>query len=364
MSLRKPGNALNAQIYDEACAWFVEMRAGDVDDVNRRHFDSWLRKSPEHLRAYLEISEIWDDAPLVRSERTGSQEILINRANEGGEVFPLRPAVSRCRETGNPRVISGYVRGWRYAPRPLATAAVVALAVVGASLAYRIYRAPTYATGIGEQRIVTLADGSRVELNSRTRLRVRYSARERDVDLIEGQALFRVAKNPQRPFIVRSDDVLVRAVGTQFDVDRTRDATTVTVVEGRVVVRRLEASDLATPPLALSVQPAFQPVALDAGEEVTASGVAPLVPEHANLNAATAWTRGTLVFEGTSLSKVVEDFNRQNERQLIIRDSSLADMRISGVYSSTDPALLIKFLREQPGIKVDESGSAIVISAE
>jgi transmembrane sensor len=172
-----------------------------------------------------------------------------------------------------------------------------------------------------------------------------------------------VAKNPDRPFIVRSGDVLVRAVGTQFDVNRTHDATIVTVVEGRVVVRRLEASDLAAPPQASGVQPALQAVALDAGEEVTASGAAPLLPEHANLNAATAWTRGTLVFEGTPLSKVVEDFNRQNERQLIIRDPSLEGMRISGVYSSTDPALLIKFLREQPGIKVDESASDIVISA-
>ncbi|MHB8813387.1 MAG: FecR family protein [Steroidobacteraceae bacterium] len=363
MSLRKAEGTLNAQIYDEACAWFVEMRAGDVDGDNRRQFNSWLRKSPEHVRAYLEISEIWDDAPLVRSERTGSREVLIDRAKESGDVLPLGPPRS-SQKPGRTRAISGGARGWRYGPRPLAAAAIIALAVTGGLVAYQVYRAPTYATGIGEQRIVTLSDGSRVELNSRTLLRVRYSARERDVNLIEGQALFRVAKNPQRPFIVRSGEIMIRAVGTQFDVDRTQGGTTVTVVEGRVVVRRLEANDLAPPPLAQSVQPLLKAVVLDAGEEVTASGVAPLLPAHANINAATAWTRGTLVFEGTRLSEVVEDFNRQNQRQLIIGDPSLGAMRISGVYSSTDAALLIHFLREQPGIKVDDSGSTIVISAK
>lgn len=364
MTSQKPEVGLNIQIYDEACTWFVEMRAGDVDDAGRRGFDSWLRKSPEHLRAYLEISEIWDDAPLVRCERTGSREALIDRAKDSGDVLALGQTLSR-RKAETPGAHSGRLHHERYGPPKLIAAAVVALAVIGALVAYQAYRAPTYATGTGEQRTVTLADGSRVELNSRTRLRVRYTAQERDVDLVEGQALFRVAKNPKRPFIVRSGDVLVRAVGTQFDVDRTHKGTTVTVVEGRVVVRRLDAKDLLPPPpLAASPRPPLQAVVLDAGEEVTASGVAPLLPARANINAATAWTRGTLVFEGTRLSEVIEDFNRQNERQLIIHDPSLKDMRISGVYSSTDPTLLIQFLRQQPGITVDESGSAIVISVK
>jgi transmembrane sensor len=362
MSSQKRDPALNAQIYDEASGWFVEMRTGDADDASRRAFDSWLRKSPEHLRAYLEISEIWDDATVVRCERTGSQKTLIDRAKKSGEVYPLGTPVWRQKPM-SPQAISDRVRGWGYGPRQLATA-VAALAAVGAVLAYLVYQTPTYSTGIGEQRIVTLADGSRIELNSQTELRISYSAGKRDVDLIEGQALFRVAKDAQRPFIVRSGDVVVRAVGTQFDVDLRHEGTTVTVVEGRVVVRRLEANHLVPPAIGRSTMSRLQAVILNAGEEVTASGAAPLLPIHANINAATAWTRGTLLFEGTRLSHVVEDFNRQNERQLIIRDPSLNDMRVSGVYSSTDPALLIQFLREQPGIKVDESGSAVVISAK
>ncbi|HEV2271656.1 MAG TPA: FecR domain-containing protein [Steroidobacteraceae bacterium] len=360
MSSRNPHGALNAQIYEEACVWFVEMRAGDADDAGRRLFDSWLRKSPEHLRAYLEVSEIWDDAPLVRSERTGARESLIASARECAEVLPLTIAPSGP-ETAIVGAAHGHMRGRRFTLRQFA-AAVCAVALMGALLAYRLHR-PTYTTGVGEQRIVTLADGSRVELNSRTQLRVSYSAHERDVDLIGGQALFLVAKNPRRPFIVRSGDVLVRAVGTQFDVDRRHDATTVTVVEGRVVVRQTEAANVLVPQLAPAAPPPLQTVVLDAGEQVTTSGIGPLHPAPANIDAATSWTRGSFVFQGTRLADVVEEFNRQNERRLVIRDPSLDDMRISGVYSSTDPELLIRFLREQPGVKVDESDSVIVISS-
>jgi hypothetical protein len=93
-----------------------------------------------------------------------------------------------------------------------------------------------YATGIGEQRTVTLSDGSTVELNSQSRLRVAFHPHERDVELLEGQALFHVAHDRTRPFLVQSEGAKVRAVGTQFDVYRKSDGTVITVVEGRVAV--------------------------------------------------------------------------------------------------------------------------------
>ena len=89
MNQRMRASELNAQIYEEACAWFIDMRAGDVDAAGRQRFDAWARKSPEHLRAYLEVSEIWDDAPLVDPERKLSPENLIARARASAEVIPL-----------------------------------------------------------------------------------------------------------------------------------------------------------------------------------------------------------------------------------------------------------------------------------
>src|ERR1700730_11908728 len=86
MSERFSGAGFNSQIYDEACVWFVEMRSGDVDAAGRQRFNVWVRKSPEHLRAYLEISEIWDDARLMDKTGCGSSEDLVAKARAGAEV--------------------------------------------------------------------------------------------------------------------------------------------------------------------------------------------------------------------------------------------------------------------------------------
>jgi transmembrane sensor len=94
--------------------------------------------------------------------------------------------------------------------------------------------ARSYSTGIGEQRTIQLMDGSTVELNARSKVEVRLTERRRDVALIEGQALFHVAKDKLRPFVVRAGEAEVRAVGTEFDVYKKQAETVVTVVEGRV----------------------------------------------------------------------------------------------------------------------------------
>jgi transmembrane sensor len=365
MSTRDTGSDFNSQIYDEASEWFVEMRSGDVDAAGRRRFDTWVRKSPEHLRAYLEISEIWDDAQLVDARRKSRPEDLVARAREGAEVVVIgREPVGGDTLTAAVSAITRSAFHPGLSKRRFAAAvAIVAIAVgFAAFFNYEHHRSPTYTTEIGEHRVVVLADGSRVEINSRTRLTVHFTEYERDIDLLEGQALFKVAKNAERPFIVRSGDITARAVGTEFDVDRKQSATTVTVIEGRVAVHVLEEAALkeASPDLVTAPPPIF----LGAGEQVSASRHRPLRALRANVSAATAWTHGSLVFAGSRLGDVVEEFNRYNDRQLVIRDPTLADMHISGVYTSTDPSLFVRFLREQPSLSVEETDSQVVISAK
>jgi transmembrane sensor len=215
---------------------------------------------------------------------------------------------------------------------------------------YDGHRHPTYSTEIGENRSITLADGSTVNLNARSKLRIRFSKAERQVELLEGQALFEVRHDAHRPFIVRSGGTLVRAVGTQFDVYRGSGGTTVTVLEGRVTV-----ADAVRAP-----DPAHATF-VSAGEQVTATAQVITKPKHTDVAAATAWTQHRLIFDGTPLSEVVDDFNRYNARQLIIEDRELADFHVSGVYTSTDPASLIRFLREQPGVEVAETANAVHI---
>ena len=234
----------------------------------------------------------------------------------------------------------------------LAASIVFAALGLGAYSWYYLQSHPTYTTDIGENRSITLADGSTVDLNARSKLRVEFSKGERDVELLEGQALFEVAHDASRPFVVRSGGAQVRAVGTQFDVYRGSAGTTVTVVEGRVAVaeRAAPADSGAT--------------FVSAGEQVTVTAQAITPPKHTDVVAATAWTQHRLIFDATPLAEVVEHFNRYNTRQLIIDDPELAAFHVSGVYASTDPSSLIRFLREQPGVVITESSDAVRISRQ
>jgi transmembrane sensor len=355
---RRTVNAdFNKQIYEEACDWFIDMRTGDVDAAGKQRFDVWVRKSPEHLRAYLEMSEIWDDAALVDASGQSNSADLIERArNAGADIV----AFSGSANAGAVPVRSPSATRFRVQLAAAAAVAFIAIAV-GSFIGYERWREPTYSTGIGEQRSVMLADGSRVQLNSRTRLKVHFTEHARNIELQEGQALFKVAKNPQRPFIVTSGGFSVRAVGTVFDVDRKQSATTVTVLEGRVAVSSLAGLRPEISPVS-AIQVTTPQVFVDAGEQLRTQAHSTTQPAPANVAAATAWTRGSLVLAGSRLADVVEEFNRHNERQLVIGDPSLAQMRISGVYASTDPALLVQFLREQPALRIEESESTIVIT--
>ena len=218
-------NSLNKQISDEAAEWFVEFSTGEADARTRADFDAWLRKSPEHVRAYLEMFPIWEDAGRIDSRRTASTDELIALARSAQEnVVPLgRGAESARRRRTRP------MRLW------YTLAASLLLATV-ATFVWFFSQAGVYATDIGEQRVVTLPDGSNIELDARSRIRLQFKATERRVQLLAGQALFRVTKDAQRPFIVESGVTEVRAVGTQFDVKRKQGGTIVTVVEGRVAV--------------------------------------------------------------------------------------------------------------------------------
>src|SRR6185437_12683789 len=251
--------------------------------------------------------------------------------------------------------------------RALAAAILTGLVIAGGALLWESERYPSYATEIGERRSFELSDGSTVDLNARSKLRVEFSGAERRVELLEGQALFQVAKDKARPFIVKSADATVRAVGTQFDVDRKSTGTTVTVLEGRVVVYpgAPALGDLVGSATTKDTDgSANLAVPVTAGQQVTVTKQVLRAAEHADVAAATAWKQRKLIFDGTRLADVVEAFNRNNRRQFVIESGALADYHLSGVYSSIDPSALIQFLREQPGFKITETDSEVRIASE
>lgn len=401
----------NIQVYEEACEWFIECRARDLDNAARAGFDRWLRKSPEHQSAYLEIAAIWIEGPtLDPSNRWDLDNLIAQAAEDPANIIALEltrsashtrqsvPSGTETNESTMAAVLPSPREGRESVPCrvPLSAALIgrrrlfaIAASILLASAALAIYIltfSGVYATALGEQRSLALSDGSTVQLNSLSKIRVRYGEYERTVDLLQGQALFHVAKDSTRPFIVYSGQTRVKAVGTQFDVYRKADGTMVTVVEGRVAILGIpddgsarHANEghpsepnhegergLRNPALRAAVADVAQregegAIFLSAGEQITVSPKTVRRTLHPNLAGATSWTQRQLVFDSASLADVAEELNRYNERKLVIDQSVLGTLHISGVFSSTDPASLIRFLRDRPGLRVTETRTEILV---
>lgn len=360
----------NSQIVDEAAEWFVALRDDEGDPKLRAQFAAWLCRSPEHVRVYLELTPIWAESASVDPERRLDAEMLIRRARADANVFELaagdgpsnRPAGHTQPASAQPAgvVPLAVAQPFRPAARRLRWALAAAVTAAAVLTAWLITRPPEYVTGIGEQRSIVLPDGSSIELNARSRLRVRFSEHERHIDLLEGQGFFSVAKDSTRPFIVLSDDARVRALGTQFDVYRKASGTVVTVIEGQVEATTTASGTLQLP-LGDGATPANEGVQLAAGEQAVIASHAVSRSPSTNIAAATAWQKKQVVFDSDTLADVAQEFNRYNFRQIVIEDPEAAKFLVSGVFSSTDVSSLMRFLMEQPELLLEPTDSQIVI---
>jgi transmembrane sensor len=274
-----------------------------------------------------------------------------------------------------PRFVVG--RRW------LALVASVVILLAGLAAGWSQYGRATYSTGVGEQRSIAMRDGSTVELNSQSRVRIRLDDKQRTIELLRGQALFRVAKDSARPFVVRADNTAVRAVGTVFDVYRKNVGTIVTVVEGRVSVipekmvvpatriedrpdqsRTREANPVQQIIPRESVDRRPGELLLSAGEQLVVSRATSADPKRVNVSAATAWTRRELVFEFAPLTEVAAEFNRYNERKLVVESEKLRAFKISAVFRSTDSGSLVRYLEKMSGVRIEESEDTVRIRTD
>lgn len=340
MSRTVPGP--NPQILEEASVWFVTFRSQDLAARVAQDFHDWLKRSPEHIRAYLEIAAIYADIPAPEQGRTPAELIARAKSSPDLNVIPLHLDPVAREQSLPPKPVARH----RFATRLMLAASILICAFVGTWL---YTDRNTYDTGIGEQRSLTLEDGSIVELNARSKVRIAFDERQRDVELLEGQALFRVAKDHQRPFVVQAGTASVRAVGTQFDVNRKSEGTTVTVLEGRVLTKQTQRGG---------------EILLVSGEQMTVTPTAVQKTESPDVVAATAWTQHLLVFDGTALSDVLEEFSRHTRRRIVVDSPELAALKISGQYTSTNPDSLLRFLSLQQGVIVSEVNGEIHIRKE
>lgn len=335
----------------QAAAEWLTLLADDDSEQQRTAFLAWLRASTLHVEEFLRLSAL--ERRLRRPEiwPADSLEELVAAAKASGVTH-----LSITKESPRSQPGRGWIRG---------IAASVALGALAGGALFITQRwdsgdggATTYATVVGEQRSITLPDGSVVDLNSRSRLRTRFTDMERRVQLLSGEAIFKVAKNPHRPFRVSVGATDIVAVGTAFNVDAHAAQTVVTVLEGRVRVTSATTINGKTTG-AMRAEPAAAALELGRGEQVVIAGdrsapkVAPVDPAK-----VIAWTQRRLIFENTPLEAVAAQFARYHTRTIRLNNDALKDRRITGVFDAHDPASLIEFLRTDHAINIeaDENG--------
>lgn len=348
-------NSRRARAAAEASEWWIRIESRELSREEREQLVDWLRESAMHVEEMLRMAEV--HGALERFRDWASIPTDDDHSHATGNVVAFPPADEPSDlDQSRPRAVVSRTPRRRWMAG-LALAASVA--VLGVFLAL-FFSAQVIETGRAERRSVTLADGSVVQIDPESRLRIRLRKHERDVSLEHGRALFRVAKDPLRPFVVRAEETQVRAVGTQFGVEQSREGVVVTVAEGKVAV----GSD---PPLG-SRSGALTPngtaeVLLSAGQQV-------IVPRRGSAEAVRtvdaerelAWVAGRLVFDNDSVADVVEEFNRYNVVQIHVASPELARRAVSGVFDASEPESFIGFMQSVAPVNVRRAGQDITIA--
>ncbi|WP_175597235.1 FecR family protein [Peristeroidobacter soli] len=303
----------------EAAAWRTRLTEESIDSSSA--FEAWLATHEDNRRAWSQVQGPWE----LFGEQAHSPELIELR----------RAALGRARDAGRHR----WLRSSGGRMRLLAAAAMAVVMIAG-FLTWHAGRPDIYRTQVGERRVVTLTDGSKIALDSQTEVRVSYSQEARDLSLLSGQARFDVAKDVQRPFAVYAAGRKVVATGTAFNVDLIGSEALITLIEGHVVIFTDADESVRKETVALSERPRpvrrDQTIELAAGEQlVLAAGTAPTVTT-ANVEQTTAWQSGRLVFENEPLASVIERMNRYSARALRIADPRAAELRMSGVFNTGD----------------------------
>ncbi|WP_206599145.1 FecR family protein [Sphingomonas turrisvirgatae] len=302
---------------DEAAVWWATRRQLDPERfASDSTFADWLA-DPANAAGWHAIDE--------RIERIGSYASM-------PEIREMRRAALELARAKRRPVRQRWVLG-------TALAASLVGAIGGGMLLWPAPRTAIssgeqvqrYATAIGQRRDVVLGDGSKVTLNTDSLVEVRYSDDRRDVRLLQGQAMFHVAKNARRPFVVAAGNRQITALGTAFDVQVKREGQVqVLLVEGSVRVDSVRRTGLAR------LIPALDRTDLSPGQQLVSDGADLVDVSAADVERATAWNRGTLIFRSDSLADAIKEVNRYSAVPLVVDDPAIARLKVSGIFPAAD----------------------------
>ena len=314
-------------VYEEAAAWVLRLADAEGEPELRAAFEGWRGESAEHARAFADAQASWS----LLGEHAAAPELLALR----------RDALDRARRTGR--------RRWAGAPdrRAIAAGAAALIAAPFAAVWWIRSRPPApaeFETGHGEQRTIVLADGSRMSMDARTKVKVAFTRDLRGIELVAGRANFEVAKDIARPLKVHAAGRTVTALGTVFTVEQQPHAVVVTLVEGRVAVSRQ----------------GVQPIEMSARRQLTmaddgASSLRDIDPEE-----ALAWREGKLIFDDEPLAAAAARMNNYGAPMLVV-DGRAQELRISGVFRAGDTGAFVEALEAYFPVVVERSQQAITI---
>jgi transmembrane sensor len=320
----------------EAALWLAHLRGPDRTPEVERGFREWLGARPENAVAFELASEVWERSAAVRR-------------HPHEKAFGWTEA-----------------RPWRGSPL-FALAAVLAVIVISA-LYWNTARHGRFETAVGEQRALSLEDGSRLVLNTDTRVVVQYEEAERRIRLERGEALFEVARQPNRPFIVSVAGTQVQALGTSFVIKAldndggSAKSLQITLLDGKVAVTRGDTGESAPSNAVSAAQPQGQAVVLNPGERVTLAAHGPPRRDRPQLEKVTAWQRGQVAFDDVRLADAIAEMNRYSTTRLVVEQPDAAALRIGGVFRAADAASFAQAIAATYGLSIQEGDDTITLA--
>jgi transmembrane sensor len=319
-------------VVDVAARWYARVHAPDCTGRDREEFEAWLRGSPDHWRAY---------ADAERTVRLFDQMLENDRE--------LRALAD---ETCDPHADVA-PRRWRV-PAALAASVIVALVVVRLAGLGEVSRpAEHFATSLLEQRDITLADSSVVHLDVGSEIAVNMTEHGREITLTRGRAMFDVAKDWKRPFVVTAGGTRTTALGTKFQIEHGAERVVVVLTEGAVSVAPTneEPTDSASWEERLAPN---ERLSLEVGRERP-------VKSTVDTYMATSWSRGRLIFRGTPLAEAIEEVNRYSTRKLRLADPSLASLTVGGNFIAGDSELILSAFAAALPLRSVDGGSGEIL---
>lgn len=292
-------------VYEVAAGWVARLSSPDATEADRGAFEAWRAADPAHAEAYAEMEALWQTL--------------------------------------------GHVPGRRHRRSvPKGLAGVVVAIVLCAALAFQLgfidrLRSDLW-SGVGDITHATLTDGSRIDLNTDTAIALHFSETERGIELLRGEAFFDVVPDPRRPFVVRSGGLRVRAVGTRFFVRAGDTDKPAGVVEGSV-----------------DVAASGRPVRVSAGEALHHTNGAPLSVARADVDRATAWRTGRLVFSGERLSTVLAELDRYRRGAIVLLDAAAGERRVTGSFDPRDTDEALDAIASSMGVGITRLSPLLIL---